>query len=593
MRLIVCLTALAMLVAGRFTAAGDLSFKRHVINADTDYSAAALMDVNHDGQIDIICGGDWYEGPNWTKHFVADIPRIQGRPDGYSHLVFDVNRDGWMDVISVNWRSRSIKWMEHPGASLGKWTTHIAVEPGYMESGRLLDIDNDGQLDLLPNGAGFAAWWEFRWNGDGPGEPAWIRNELPPEAGGHGMGFGDIDGDGRGDIIAQNGWLRAPEDRRNGHWEWHPDYTIERGSIPMLVVDPDEDGDNDIVWSSAHGFGVYWLEQVNVDGKRQFVRHAIDTDWSQGHSPLWADLDGDGHAELITGKRYMAHGGADPGEYDPIALYRYQYNQATKSWDRWVMSPIGERVGVGLDPKVADIDGDGDLDFLASGRSGLYWLENLGPRTSTVPLWSAPEYPAGSSAMLLIDAHGKQSSIADAESFGLRRAHIVAAIERAHGSLPSSAERLRLDTQVKSERADSKFNQQAIMYQIDATRRAAASLFTPNDTTAGEATGVVCLFDPQDAELAQSIAGELAERGFVCVVPELLPTDSMIDGVWQATRAADLLQACPAVHGERIAYVGNALNGELGIYLSAMDQRFIATLSDVSNTVKLTATSSG
>jgi hypothetical protein len=405
------------------------------------------------------------------------------------------------------------------------------------------------------------------------------------------MGFGDIDGDGRGDIVAQNGWLRAPEDRRNGHWEWHPDYTIERGSIPMLVVDPDEDGDNDIVWSSAHGFGVYWLEHVNVDGKRKFVRHAIDTSWSQGHSPLWEDLDGDGQPELITGKRYMAHDGADPGEYDPIALYRYQYNLATKSWDRWVMSPIGERVGVGLDPKVADIDGDGDLDFLASGRSGLYWLENLGPRTSTEPRWSAPEYPAGSSAMLLIDANGKQSTVADAESFGLRRTHIVAAIERSHGSLPSSVERIRLGTKVKSERAGDKFSHQTIIYQIDAARSAAASLLIPNKTTAGEATGVVCLFDVQDADLAQSIAAELAERGFVCVVPELLPTHSIIDSVWQAMRAADLLQACPAVHGERIAYVGNALNGELGIYVSAMDQRFIATLSDVSKAATLSAMS--
>ena len=88
--------------------AGDLRFRRHVINERTDYSAAAVIDVNHDGRLDIVCGDAWYESPSWKQHFVAEIPRIGGRPDGFSHLEFDVNRDGWLDVITVNYRSRSI-----------------------------------------------------------------------------------------------------------------------------------------------------------------------------------------------------------------------------------------------------------------------------------------------------------------------------------------------------------------------------------------------------------------------------------------------------------------------------------------------------
>jgi len=376
-------TAIAVLLSQSIALGGDLQFKKHTINAEADYSAAALIDVNKDGKVDVVCGADWYEAPDWAKHKAAKVPRIGGRPDGFSHLPFDVNRDGWTDVITVNYRSRSIKWMEHPGRDDAQWKLHTVVEPGPMETGRLVDVDGDGQLDLLPNGRSFAAWWEFRWKDKTTkGLPAWIRHELPEDAQGHGVGFGDIDGDGRKDIVGQNGWLKAPANAREGKWSWHAEFKIERGSVPMLVVDPDEDGDNDIVWGSAHDFGVYWLENAKTkEGKRIWHRHEIDKSWSQCHAPLWADMDDDGQGELIAGKRYMAHGGADPGAHDPLVVYRYQFNLTTKEWDRWTVSD-GDRVGFGLDPKVGDIDNDGDLDLLACGRSGLYWLENQGPGTT-------------------------------------------------------------------------------------------------------------------------------------------------------------------------------------------------------------------
>ena len=144
-------TALTVLNIATFvclTAQGhsaDLAFRRHVINAESEYSAVAVLDVNHDGKQDIVCGGFWYEAPTWRRHFVRDVERIRGRFDGYSHLPMDVNGDGWTDVITVNYRSRSIKWVQHPGTNLGTWSTHTAEEPGSMETGRLFDIDGDGR----------------------------------------------------------------------------------------------------------------------------------------------------------------------------------------------------------------------------------------------------------------------------------------------------------------------------------------------------------------------------------------------------------------------------------------------------------------
>ena len=38
------------------------------------------------------------------------------------------------------------------------------------------------------------------------------------------------------------------------------------------------------------------------------------------------DIDGDGELELITGARYRAHNGNDPGENNPIGTYIYKMN---------------------------------------------------------------------------------------------------------------------------------------------------------------------------------------------------------------------------------------------------------------------------
>ena len=357
--------------------AEELRFRRHDLNVDSTYSACAVIDVDHDKDLDIVCGGFWYEAPDWKRHFVRNVEFIRGRYDGYAHLPMDVNRDGWLDLIHVNYRTASIYWLEHPGASLGVWKKRMIAEPGPMETGRLADVDGDGRLDVLPNGVQFAAWWELAEDSD-DSQPKWIRHDLPIEVGGHGVGFGDVDGDGRGDVIGPRGWLHAPEDRRQGTWTWHQEFQLSRdSSIPIIVTDVDDDGDNDLVWGSGHNFGLFWLEQQREDdGKRNWTRHAIDDSWSQAHSPLWVDLDRDGRNELVVGKRYMAHDGKDPGATDPLVIHSYQYNRAAKRWDRRPISVNGP-AGFGLDPKAVDLDQDGDLDLITPGRSGLYWFENL------------------------------------------------------------------------------------------------------------------------------------------------------------------------------------------------------------------------
>lgn len=347
----------------------DLQFRLHVINAESIFSSCAVLDVNGDSRPDIVSGGFWYEAPSWKRHVVREVEVINGRPDGYSHLEMDVNRDGWIDLIHVNFRSRSIYWLEHPGPAPGEWKKHLVAEPGPMETGRLYDVDGDGQLDVLPNGWDFAAWWEVT-------DSTWIRHDITPEGRGHGMGFGDINGDGRGDFIGPGGWAEAPPDRKKQKWIWHPEFDLGRTSIPIIVADVDEDGDNDLIYAIGHDYGVYWMEQTRKEGKRSWEKHLIDDSWSQGHSPLWVDLDNNGRKEFVNGKRYWAHEGKDPGARDPLVIYRYEFDSSTRQFRRFTIQSDGP-AGVGLDPKTADIDGDGDLDLIFPGRSGLYWYENL------------------------------------------------------------------------------------------------------------------------------------------------------------------------------------------------------------------------
>lgn len=351
----------------------ESGFVVHVVNPHSTFSACAVDDIDRDGHPDILSGAWWYAGPDFREaKFVRHLPQIRARYDGYSHLPYDVDGDGDLDFISVNYRSQSIYWVERPADLDREWPRHPITMPGPMETGRLYDIDSDGWLDILPNSVKKPLWLRFE-----PESRQFNEHPLPKEATGHGIGFGDVNGDGRGDIVAAKGWLEAPMDPVAGGWIWRPEFTLEQdASVPMLVRDIDGDGDGDILWGRGHSHGLYWEEPVtNGEGEREWRRHLIDDSWSQAHALLWADLDGDGEEELVSGKRYLAHDGRDDGAFEPLVGYRYVFDAADRRWRRERLTD-DPRVGFGLDPMVADLDGDGDLDLVCPGRSGLYWLEN-------------------------------------------------------------------------------------------------------------------------------------------------------------------------------------------------------------------------
>jgi hypothetical protein len=139
----------------------------------------------------------------------------------------------------------------------------------------------------------------------------------------HGLGFADVDVDGRRDVLSIDAWWRAPV-QAGGAWEEHL-ADLGAPAAQMYAFDADGDGDRDVVASSAHDYGLWWYEQARDSaGATRWIRHTIDDRVSVMHALAATDLDRDGTMDLVTGKRFLAHNGNDPGEYDPSVLLWYR-----------------------------------------------------------------------------------------------------------------------------------------------------------------------------------------------------------------------------------------------------------------------------
>ena len=366
---VLCLAA--ALAAWSIVRTPDIPFEKHTLDLGAN-ETCAVADLNRDGAPDIISGENWYEAPRWTRHHFRDISYSDNYIDNFSDLPIDVNGDGSPDIVSCSYFTKELYWVENPGRGVGVWKKH-AIDNGWsVEFVFLVDIDNDGKKqELLPQfGQTEAplAWYELKNGG-------FIRHVVSPRSYGHGIGAGDVNGDGRTDILTPKGWFEAPPDPRSGDWKFHPDWNLEATGF-LYVVDVNGDGRNDVVTSSAHGYGLFWLEHGDAN---RWTRHMIDESWSQAHAMTMVDLNGDGRMDFVTGKRYMAHNGRDPGEREPLGVYWYEYLKGDNGKIEWVKHVIdyGSRAGGGMQIPVADLDGDADLDFVVAGKSGLFLFENL------------------------------------------------------------------------------------------------------------------------------------------------------------------------------------------------------------------------
>lgn len=364
---------------------GQIAFDMHRVGTYRG-EVCGVGDFNNDGKRDIVALPFLYLAPDFKPEKICDVEgEVDEEGKGYRwdfmNAPLDADGDGWLDVVTCSWFGKKAEWLRNPGAAGGPWPRTLIEENGNYECGELADVDGDGKaLEVLPAVVG-TVWYESAKLPDGT--RGMVKHTVSTKELSWGAGCGDLNGDGRPDLIRPEMWFEAPADPRNGTWAEHPLAIghLEEGKAghtpQILVYDVNRDGLADIVTSSAHEFGIFWYEQGKKDGAMTWTQHIIDQTWTQAHSLALADIDNDGDLDLVAGKRFMAHNGGDPGEFEPLGVYWYELSRdAEPLWTKHIIT-YDQGIGSGLNLVATDLDADGDIDVVVTGKwGGPVWFEN-------------------------------------------------------------------------------------------------------------------------------------------------------------------------------------------------------------------------
>ncbi|MBK8097010.1 MAG: DUF1080 domain-containing protein [Planctomycetes bacterium] len=363
-----------------------LPFVRQTLSSQFLCEGAAFGDLDGDGDADVVAGPWWYEGPQFvvrhTLYPSKPFPRLN-YSDNFFAWILDVDRDGKNDVFFVGFPGKEAIWLRNTGVA-DQWQPHLAFDSVDNESPAFVDITGDGLPELICQNQDRLGYVQADWSD--PRRPWTFHPALGKGAGPrftHGLGVGDLNGDGRPDLLRKEGWYEQPASLAGDpDWTFHPvAFSPSYGGAQMLVTDVDGDGDADVVTAyAAHAWGFAWFEQ---QPGRTFVAHEVlpatraPGNTSELHALCLCDLDGDGLQDVVTGKRWWSHGPSKDrnldGGNDPPWLLGLLLRRDAKG-ARYDVTLLDDDSGVGTQVSAGDVDGDGDADVVVGNKRGTFVL---------------------------------------------------------------------------------------------------------------------------------------------------------------------------------------------------------------------------
>jgi hypothetical protein len=475
---------------------GQLKYTKIVIQDQFLAESCAIADYNGDGIPDVSSGRIWYEGTNdpatsfKTQHPFRDghgpLPRTgasielnTGVSDDYADYPWDVDGDGDPDIINIAQPEvpednpptgptgpagsnqpaagtpnkigkvqvhATAYWYENPGragqAGDPNWAMHLMHADVRDETHALVDMNGDGYPEIVGacRDCGMGDTKGF-YQGD-PRNPTapWTYHAVTGHftfpfgnlGWMHGLGAGDVNGDGRPDFLDRTGaYLQQPDGTWNltvckgkntplgcgfiqektpllptGFYDGFSDAAGNKGPSHVFAVDMDKDGCADVVAADwAHGFGLFWYQQgKDAAGcnyqftKYQFMGNSGNvvpadvTKWGAGftepHALQVYDMDGDGRFDVITGKSWLACpyscGDVDPHGAPYLYVFKNVATPDSRTGAPITLQPFlvdgdptamegttGAGIGVGHQLAIGQVNTDGIIDICVASKVGL------------------------------------------------------------------------------------------------------------------------------------------------------------------------------------------------------------------------------